>query len=261
MLSKFSVKKPYTVVVAVVLVLILGYVSFDKMTVDLLPDMNLPYAVVMTTYPGASPEEVEATVTKPVEQAMATISNIKNVSSSSMENASTVILEFEQTANMDSATIEMRESLDQIKGYWPDTVGNPIIMKMNPTMLPVMIPAVSVEGVDAAETTRIIKEEVLPELESLEGVASVNMYGDVEETIRVTIKKAKVSSVDASVQNQLDRKFQEAEDALAEAKAQVEDGKSQMEAGVGAAAGQLGAAEQQIAQGDAELMQGRLEIK
>ena len=261
MLSKFSVKKPYTVVVAVVLVLILGYVSFDKMTVDLLPDMNLPYAVVMTTYPGASPEEVEATVTRPVEQAMATISNIKNVSSSSMENASTVILEFEQTSNMDSVTIEMRESLDQIKGYWPDTVGNPIIMKMNPTMLPVMIPAVSVEGADAAETTRIIKEEVLPELESLEGVASVNMFGDVEETIRVTIKKAKVSSVDASVQNQLDRQFQEAEDALAEAKAQVEDGKSQLEAGAGAAAGQLGAAEQQIAQGDAELMQGRLEIK
>ena len=261
MLLKFSVKKPYTVVVAVVLVLILGYVSFDKMTVDLLPDMNLPYAVVMTTYPGASPEEVEATVTRPVEQAMATISNIKNVSSSSMENASTVILEFEQTSNMDSVTIEMRESLDQIKGYWPETVGNPIIMKMNPTMLPVMVPAVSVEGADAAETTRIIKEEVLPELESLEGVASVNMFGDVEETIRVTIKKAKVSSVDASVQNQLDRQFQEAEDALAEAKAQVEDGKSQLEAGAGAAAGQLGAAEQQIAQGDAELMQGRLEIK
>ncbi len=261
MLSKFSVKKPYTVIVAVVLVLILGYVSFDKMTVDLLPDMNLPYAVVMTTYPGASPEEVETTVTRPVEQAMATISNIKNVSSSSMENASTVILEFEQTANMDSATIEMRESLDQIKGYWPDTVGNPIIMKLNPTMLPVMIPAVSMEGTDSAETTRIIKEEVLPELESLEGVASVNMYGDVEETIRVTIKKAKISSVDASVQNQLDRKFQEAEDALAEAKAQVEDGKNQMESGVGAATGQLSAAEQQIAQGDAELVQGRLEIK
>ncbi len=261
MLSKISVKKPYTVVVAVVLVLILGYVSFDKMTVDLLPDMNLPYAVVMTTYPGASPEEVEATVTRPVEQAMATISNIKNVSSSSMENASTVILEFEQTSNMDSVTIEMRESLDQIKGYWPDTVGNPMIMKLNPTMLPVMVPAVSVEGADPAETTRIIREEVQPELESLEGVASVNLFGDVEETIRVTIKKAKVSSVDASVQNQLDRKFKEAEDALADAKAQVEDGKNQLEAGAGAAAGQLSAAEQQIAQGDAELMQGRLEIK
>lgn len=260
MLSKLSVKKPYTVIVAVVLILILGYVSFDKMTVDLLPDMNLPYAVVMTTYPGASPEEVEATVTKPVEQAMATISNIKNVSSSSMENASTVILEFEQTSNMDSVTIEMRESLDQIKGYWPDTVGNPIIMKLNPTMLPVMVPAVSVEGADSAETTRIIKEQVLPELESLEGVASVSMFGDVEESIQVTIKKAKVSSVDASVQDQLDRQFQEAESALADAKFQVESGKAQMESGADAAVGQLAGAEQQIAQGDAQLMQGRLEI-
>lgn len=260
MLSKLSVKKPYTVIVAVVLILILGIVSFDKMTVDLLPDMNLPYAVVMTTYPGASPEEVEATVTKPVEQAMATISNIKNVSSSSMENASTVILEFEQTANMDSVTIEMRESLDQIKGYWPDTVGNPIIMKLNPTMLPVMVPAVSVEGADSAETTRIIKEQVLPELESLEGVASVSMFGDVEESIQVTIKKAKVSSVDASVQDQLDRQFREAESALADAKSQVESGKAQMESGASAAADQLSGAEQQLAQGDAQLMQGRLEI-
>lgn len=260
MLSKLSVKKPYTVIVAVVLILILGIVSFDKMTVDLLPDMNLPYAVVMTTYPGASPEEVEATVTKPVEQAMATISNIKNVSSSSMENASTVILEFEQTANMDSVTIEMRESLDQIKGYWPDTVGNPIIMKLNPTMLPIMVPAVSVEGADSAETTRIIKEQVLPELESLEGVASVSMFGDVEESIQVTIKKAKVSSVDASVQDQLDRQFREAESALADAKSQVESGKAQMESGASAAADQLSGAEQQLAQGDAQLMQGRLEI-
>lgn len=175
MLSKYSVKKPYTVVVAVVLIIILGFVSFDKMTVDLLPNMNLPYAVVMTTYQGASPEEVEATVTKPVEQAMATISNIKNVSSQSMENASTVILEFEQTANMDSVTIEMRENLDQIKGFWPDSVGNPMIMKLNPTMLPVMIPALSVDGADPVETARIIKSEVLPEIESLEGVASVSL--------------------------------------------------------------------------------------
>lgn len=260
MLSKFSVKKPYTVVVSVVLILILGFVSFDKMTVDLLPSMNLPYAVVMTTYPGASPEEVEATVTKPVEQAMATISNIENVSSSSMENASVVILEFSQTANMDSATIEMRESLDQISGYWPDTVGSPLIMKLNPTMLPVMVPAVSVEGADAAETTRIIEEQVLPEIESLEGVASVSTYGDVEETIRVTIKEAKVSSVDASIQNQLNQKFSEAENALNEAKAQVESGKAQLESGVSAASGQLSEAEEKIAQGDAEILQGRLEI-
>ena len=260
MLSKFSVKKPYTVVVAVVLILILGFVSFDKMTVDLLPDMNLPYAVVMTTYAGASPEEVETTVTKPVEQAMATISNIKTVSSSSRENASTVILEFEQTANMDSATIEMRESLDQISSYWPDTVGNPIIMKLNPTMMPVMIPAISVDGKEPAESTKIIEEDVLPEIESLEGVASVNTFGDIEETIRITVKEDKVSSVDASVQNQLDHKFNEATDALNQAKAQVENGKAQLESGKSQAAGQMADAEAQLAQSDAELTQGQMEV-
>ena len=131
MLPKLSVKKPYTIVVSVVLVIILGFVSFSNMTVDLLPSMNLPYVMVITAYPGASPEEVEQTVTRPIEQAMATISNINNVSSTSSENASTVVLEFTETANMDSATIEMRESLDQISGYWPDAVGNPMIMKLN----------------------------------------------------------------------------------------------------------------------------------
>ena len=94
MLSKFSVKRPYTVVVGVVLIIILGVVSFGNMTLDLLPSMNLPYAIVMTTYTGASPEEVEEVVTKPVEQTMAAVSNIKTIQSISNENASTVILEF-----------------------------------------------------------------------------------------------------------------------------------------------------------------------
>ena len=86
MISRYSVKKPYTVFVAVVLVVVLGVVSFTKMTTDLLPSMNLPYAIVMTTYAGASPETVESKVTRPVEQSMATVSNIENVSSLSAEN-------------------------------------------------------------------------------------------------------------------------------------------------------------------------------
>ena len=122
MLSKFSVKRPYTVLVGVLLILILGFVSITKMTTDLLPSMNLPYAVVYTTYIGASPEEVETTVTRPVESSMATISNIKNIQSVSSENVSMVILEFEQTANMDSVTIEMRESLDRLPGVIPSEV-------------------------------------------------------------------------------------------------------------------------------------------
>ena len=108
MISKFSVKKPFTVVVAVVMVLILGYVSFTRMTTDLLPSMELPYAIVITTYPGASPEEVESAVTIPIEESMATISNMKNVSSVSNENFSLVILEFEEDTNMDTASLDMR---------------------------------------------------------------------------------------------------------------------------------------------------------
>ena len=101
MLSKFSVNKPYTVVVAVVLVLILGAISFFNLQTDLLPEIDLPFLVINTQYAGASPEEVETVVTRPIEQIVATTNNIENVSSVSRENVSTVILEFSNDVNMD----------------------------------------------------------------------------------------------------------------------------------------------------------------
>ena len=189
MLSRYSVKKPYTVVVAVVLVIILGVVSFTKMNTDLLPSMNLPYAVVMTTYPGANPETVETVVTKPVEQSMATVSNIENVSSVSRENMSLVILEFAETANMDSATIEMRENLDQISSYWDDSVGKPVIIKMNPDMMPVMVAAVEVKDMESTEITDYVTNEIEPEIESIAGVASVTTTGNITESVDVLIQR------------------------------------------------------------------------
>ncbi|MDO4312856.1 MAG: efflux RND transporter permease subunit, partial [Eubacteriales bacterium] len=260
MLSKFSVKKPYTVVVGVVLIMILGVVTFMNMTVDLLPNMNMPYAIVMTTYVGASPEEVETTVTRPVEQSMATVSNIKNIQSSSSENASMVMLEFDQTANMDSVTIEMRESLDQIKSYWPDGVGNPMIMKLNPSMMPVLIAGVSADGENPVRTSKLIEEQVIPEIESLEGVASVTAIGSIEETVEVTVNPQKVEELSDEVTAELDRKFEEAGAALAEAKAQVESGKAQLEAGQNEAASQLGQAEAEMSKKAEELKQAQLEI-
>ena len=260
MLSKFSVKRPYTVVVGVVLIIILGIVSFGNMTVDLLPSMNLPYAIVMTTYPGASPEQVEAVVTKPVEQTMATVSNIKNVQSVSNENASTVILEFDQTANMDSVTIEMREGLDQISGFWPDEVTNPIIMKLNPNMMPVLIAAVSADGEDAAETTRIIEEQILPEVESVEGVASVSTAGSIEETVQITVNEQKIEDLNEEVKAELEKKMNEAASALQAAKDQVETGKAALAAGKAQASSGMGAAESQISQKAEEIKQAQLEI-
>lgn len=224
MISRFSVKKPYTVLVGVVLAIVLGVVSFTRMTTDLLPDISLPYVIVMTTYVGASPETVETVVTKPVEASMATVSNIESINSVSGENYSMVILEFAQTADMDSISLEIRENLDQISGYWQDDlIGSPIIMKLNPDMMPVMIAAAGIEGKDVAEVSRYIKDVVMPELESLEGVASVSATGMIEENVNVIIRQDKIDAVNERIRSAVDAQLDEAGQELADGKAEFYD--------------------------------------
>lgn len=267
MLSRYSVKKPYTVVVAVVLVLILGVVSFTKMNTDLLPSMDMPYAMVMTTYPGASPETVEQTVTRPIEQSMATVSNITNVSSVSSENASVVILEFSEDANMDSVTLEMRENLDQIKGYWDESVGNPMIMKLNPDMLPVFVAAVDMDGLTAPKTTDYVENHILQEMESIAGVARVSVSGGVTEQIRVELQQDKIDGVNQKVQDAINGKFageeqklQDAQKQLEEGQAQLESGRQQLESGQQAVAGQIGQGSAQLSQAKEQMQAGLQEI-
>lgn len=200
-MTKFSVKKPMTVVVAVILVLVLGFVSFTKMQTDLLPSIDLPYAMIMTTYIGASPEEVEQMVSKPVEQSMATINNIKNVSSISNENVSIVILEFSDDVNMDSVTIDIREKLDLLESAWTDDmIGAPTIIKLNPDMLPVMVAAIDVEGMDTKEISHYVDQKLLSKIESVEGVASVAFQGMVEEEIHVLLSQDKMDTINEKVQ-------------------------------------------------------------
>ena len=151
MISKYSVKKPFTVLVGVLLIIVLGVVSLSRMTTDLLPDMSFQYALIITTDVGASPEKVESEITAPIEAAMATTSNIKNVSSISYDSYSIVTCEYEQSANMDSVVIEIQQELDQISGQWGDSVGTPMIMKINPDMLPVLTAAADYEGMTAGE--------------------------------------------------------------------------------------------------------------
>ena len=260
MLSRFSVKKPYTVVVGIVLVIILGVVSLSKMSTDLLPSINLPYAIVITTYPGASPEQVENVVTQPVEAAMASTSNIKNISSNSSNNMSMVILEFEQTANMDSITVEMRESLDQIKGYWPDTVGNPIILKLNPDMMPIMIAAVEVEGMDSLAISDYSEKELIPELESVEGVASVTGTGLIEESIRVTLSQEKIDAINAKITASLDDKFADAEEEMNSAEGEISSGKDKLDSGKQEMANQLSDAQNQLNDKKIELFQTETDL-
>ena len=246
MISKYSVKRPYTVLVAVVLVIVLGVVSLTRMTTDLLPAMNLPYVIVVTTDVGASPEEVEKDVTSPIEAAMATTSNINNVSSMSYDNYSMVILEYEQSTNMDSAMIEIQQQLDQLTGQFPDSAGSPIIMQIDPDMMPVMIASADVDGMDQAEVSDYVDNELLPLLESIEGVASVTATGVLDTDLQVTMNQEKIDALNEQILSKIDAQFTDAQAELDKASSQIDSGKKKLSDGEKEMGSQLGAGENEI---------------
>lgn len=261
MISKFSVKKPYTVIVGVILVIVLGVVSFTRMTTDLLPDMNLPYALVITMDMGASPEEVETDVTAPIEAAMATTSNIKNVSSSSHDNYSLVILEYEQSANMDSVLIEMQQKLDQLEGSWSDSVGTPMIMQIDPDMMPIMVVSADVEGMTQAEVSDYVENELVPAIESVEGVASVSTTGVLEETVQVTMNQDKIDALNEEILEKIEEQFDEAQQELDDAAAEIDSGKKKLDNGKQELADQMASAQNEITNGKIQAYVGETEIK
>ncbi len=244
--------------------IVLGVVSFTKMTTDLLPNLSLPYVIVMTTYIGASPETVEMVVTKPVESSMATVSNIENISSISGENYSMVILEFAQNADMNSVSLEIRENLDQIKSYWDDSVGSPIIMKMNPDMMPIMVAAVGQEGVDDAGISDLAKNTIVPELESIEGVASASATGLLEESVNVIIRQDKIDAINRQVFGYIDSELGEKEQEIEDARKEIEDGKKEIEDGradLADAQNELKDSRQEIEENKADLEKGKQELE
>lgn len=261
MIAKFSVKKPYTVLVGVVLVIVLGVVAFTRMTTDLLPDMSLPYVIVVTTDMGASPEEVESDVTAPIEAAMATTSNIKNVSSSSYDNYSMVILEYEQSTNMDSILIEIQQELDQLGGSFPDTAGTPMIMQIDPDMMPVMIASADVDGMDQLALSAYVTDELLPYLESIEGVASVTPTGVLTESVEVTLDQAKIDALNEKIRDKIDEQFTEAKEELDDAQAKLENGKRQLENGKEELASQMGNASNEIINNKINVSETGLELQ
>lgn len=230
MLSKISVKKPFTVFVCAIIIIILGVISFTSMTTDLLPNMEFPYAIISTTYIGASPEKVETVVTKPLEQSMATVENVKNISSISNENSSIVMLEFNSDVNMDSALIDINSKLDLVKAAWTDnTIGSPMVMKINPNMLPVMITALDIESVDDIEITNFVNNNILPKLERIEGVASVSASGLIEENLDIKLNQSKIDKLNEKILASIDEKLSETENSLNTAKASLNSGKSALQ--------------------------------
>ena len=229
MIPKYSVKKPFTVAVAVVMVFILGIVSFFDMKTDLLPSIELPYAMVITQYPGANPEKVEMSVTKPIEQVVSTVSGVKNVSSTSSENASMVMIEFDQNVNMDSAILDVNSQLDLVKSSFEDGVGSSSVMKLNPDSMPVMMLSVDVEGMDIKELSNYVSENIVPKLERTNGVGSVSVTGLLEEKIQIKLDNNKISSVNKKVQSNINNEMAEQENKLKDSQNKITTGKTQLE--------------------------------
>ena len=231
MLPKLSVKKPMTIFVAVIVVIVLGIVSVFKMTPDLLPNMDFPYAIILTTYPGQTPETVESVVTKPLEQSLSTIDGVKTITSTSSDNYSILTLEFEDGTNMDTATVDMRGNLDTIKDAWPDGVGSPYLMKINPNMMPVAMVAVDYDGYDTVQISDYVNNELKNQLEGIDGVASVSTKGIVTQKENVIISQTKIDALNAKINDALNDKFGEAEKKISDAKKELQDNISKAEQG------------------------------
>lgn len=209
-MSKFSVKKPLTVIVAVIVVIALGIASVLKMTPDLLPSIDLPYMVVMTTYSGATPKEVEEEVTKPLEKSLSTLENLKSIQSTSSPNFSVIIMEFENGSSMDTASVETLQNVDLVEGSWSENIGSPVIMKINPTMIPIMVASVDMEGYSDEKLTEFLNETVIPELEGITGVASIQTGGMIESGINVFISEDKIEKLNNKLISKINREMSEA---------------------------------------------------
>ena len=252
-MSGFSVKKPYTIFVGVVIIIILGVVSFMNLTTDLLPSMELPYVAIITTYAGASPEKVEEQVSKVIEQGMMGISNIENVTSTSSENYSMVFLEFNGESNMDSIMIEISQELDVLESNLEEGVSTPIVMQINPDMLPVLMSAVDMEGAENAEVTEFVQNTLVPELESVDGVATVDTYGAIEKQIKIKLNQQKIDSINDKMVAAVSSKLAENKKDLDKAKAEINSGRASLET-------TKAEKTQEIANGISQVESGRNEI-
>lgn len=223
-MAKFSVRKPLTVFMAVIAAIVLGVVSYTRMTPDLMPSIDMPYVVIITSYPGATPEKVESVISKPVEQAMGTLNGIVSINSTSSENASTVILEFEEDTNMDSATVDILQSLNQIEGSWDDEmIGTPYLMKINPDMMPAAVVGVRMEGMDKAELSNFLDETLLNRLEGTNGVASITTSGNVDQKVSVMLSQQKIDKLYDKIYDAIDKQFEEGQKQLDDTKASLEE--------------------------------------
>ena len=221
MLSRFSVKRPFVIVVAVIVALILGGVSLSKMKTDLYPQMDLPYLAVITTDPGATAEKVESEVTDVLEGSLSTVSGMANVTSTSSDNYSTIFLEFEDGTDMDSALVKVSSAVNEASSQLPDGAGSPNYMEISSDMAASLYLGVQDDSKDIYQLTSFVNDTIVPELERIDGVADVSVVGGVEQSVEVRLDQDKIDEVNDKLAAHVD-------DSLADAKKQLDDGDAQL---------------------------------
>ena len=224
-MPKFSVKKPFTVLVGIIIAIVLGVVSLMKMQLDLLPEISLPYLVVVTTYPGASAEKIETEICEPMEAALGTINGVKNTYSVCNENYGMVELEFQDGTDIDSAMVKVSSAINTIESSLPDDAGTPSIIELSTDMMANVYLAIGMEGMEMDELSQFIRDDIQPQYEKQNGVASVTSRGMVEKTIQVELNKQKVDALNDRILATVDGAFAKAVDQLDDAKKQLDDSK------------------------------------
>ena len=180
-----------------IMVIVFGFYSFSTLPLALMPSMEIPAAIVYATYPGAGPEDIEQQVTKPLESAVAGLSGLDTLQSTSSENMSMVIIQFTDSTNLDDAMTDLRDKVSQVKSQLPDDASDPTVMSIDIDSMPVV--QVALRGSDLAALQSIAEDEISPALERLDGVASVDVSGGYEDEVAVKTNAARLKGYNLTI--------------------------------------------------------------
>ena len=226
-MGKFSVKKPFTVLVAVIMVLMLGFVSISNMQTNLLPDVNTPYLMVVTVYPGASPERVESEVSDVMENALGTVAGVESITATSAENYSLLLMHFAEGTDMNSALVKVSNKVDQTTSSLPSSCLSPSIIEYSLNMNAFMTVAVSREGSDVYDLSDFVSDTLVPYVERKGGVSSVSANGLIEKMVQVQLSQEKVDAINERLLEVIDARLADARAQLDAAEAQIQAGRAE----------------------------------
>ena len=226
-MEKFSVKKPFTVLVAVIMVLMLGFVSISNMQTNLLPDVNTPFLMVVTVYPGASPERVESEVSDVMQNALGTVAGVESVTATSAENYSLLLMQFSDDTDMNSAMVKVSNKVDQTTASLPSSCLTPSIIEYSLNMNAFMTAAVSREGSDVYDLSEFVSDTLVPYVERKGGVSSVSTNGLIEKMVQVQLSQEKIDAINEKLLEVIDVQLADARKQLESAEAQIEAGRKE----------------------------------